>query len=748
MEAFPQRIHCLGVGGIGVSGLAALLRARGCEVSGCDASPSPAMRDWLAARGIAVREGHSPAHLVEFRPDFVVRTPAVPDAHPELAAARAAGIPVASRGEVLARIVNASRGVAVCGTHGKTTTACFAVALLRALGGDGTGWCIGGFSRGMGGVARPPDPGAPLVVEADESDGTLALYRPCVTVVTSVDADHLEHFGSFDALLDCFRRVCAATSGTVAYCADDAGAARVAAAVPGAMGYGFSAGARLRAANLETVPDGSSTFDVILDGAPLGRATLAVPGRHNVLNALGAFGACLALGHAPADALSALGALRELPGRRFERHVAAARFEIVSDYSHHPAEIRALVETALSRPHRRLAAVFQPHRFSRTKALAADFPPAFRGVGELLLLPVYAASEPPLRGGTSADLYRAFRLANADDPSLPVPRLATGLEAAAAYLSGPAGLGPEDVLLVVGAGSVVSLVDALERPPDVAPSAGAPAPGRFSLSYGIEATADALVDVADEDALARALADAGRGGVRVLGQGTNLLVTDLGVRGRVIRLGGLNAFARTGDETVAVGCGLPGAALLARLRDAGLSGLECMAGIPGTVGGWLAMNAGTRFGAVGDCVEEVVAYAPGGARTVARAAECGFGYRRCAFLAGKVAARVHLRLRRDDPAAIAARMADFRAKRFDFSGLRTAGSVFKNPEGTSAGRLLDEAGCKGLRVGGAFVSDRHANIVAAGDGATASDILALIGIMHDAVLERSGVDLEREIRVW
>ena len=175
-----------------------------------------------------------------------------------------------------------------------------------------------------------------------------------------------------------------------------------------------------------------------------------------------------------------------------------------------------------------------------------------------------------------------------------------------------------------------------------------------------------------------------------------------------------------------------------------------MAGIPGLLGGWLAMNAGTRDGAIGDrLVSMTVCNAEGEIRTY-HADEIGFGYRRCDLLAGasSIALKAVFRLVKRSSGEIASRMEDARSRRFDFQGLHTAGSVFKNPADCSAGRLLDEAGCKGLRVGGAFVCDRHANIIATDSGATASDVLALSAWMHDKVLARSGIDLKREIRIW
>ena len=741
-DGAPRRLHALGATGIGVSGLLALFRARGWEVSGCDSRPSPALASWLASLGVGIDAGHDPAHIAARLPDLVLRSPAVADDNPELAAARAAGIPVVRRGEALAALVNQSRGVAVCGTHGKTTTSCFVRELLARLGGKPS-WCIGGSTTAMGAVAGVGAPDAPFVVEADESDGTLALYKPHVTVVTCVEPDHMEHFASFDALKECFAAAARATSEAVVCCADNAAAREVAGAASAPVTtYGFADNADVRCEIVALYAD-RSVFDLVMRAGLRLRAAIGVPGRHNVLNATGAFAACVALGHAPERVAEALDSLTELPGRRYERHMSPCGAEIVSDYAHHPTEIAMLVSMARLAPARRLIAVFQPHRYTRTKALGRDFPAAFKGVDELLLLPVYEASEKPLEGGRTEDLYCEFRKGSTADHSIPVPKLVPSVAEAAAYLATV--LRDGDRVLVVGAGDVVSLVTLLEKAGPVAVS-----PASVRNSFGIQAMADKLVDVRDEAELAALLAEAKAKAmpVHVVGQGTNLLVSDVGLRGLTLRLSpdGFGAFERLDETTVRVGCAMAGARLLSLLRDAGLSGLEYMAGIPGCVGGWLAMNAGTRFGEFGDRVVSAGAYGYDG--VPCEITDFGFGYRTCRALEGRIATKVTLRLVRGDQAEIARRMDDFRAKRFDFSGLRTAGSVFRNPPGVSAGKLLDEAGCKGLRVGGAVVCDRHANIVAAEDGATASDIIALSALMRDRVAATCGVDLHREIKLW
>ena len=771
----PGRAHFVGAGGVGMAGVAFLLRRLGWEVSGCDGSRAPLL-DWLEARGIHAVAGHDPAHL-DPRPDLVVRTPAVHDDNPELAAARAAGIPVVARGDALAALSARYETYAVCGSHGKTTTSTFLATILRAERPADTLWCIGGASAALGGDVAGGE-GRLLVAEADESDGTLARYSPAVTVLTNLDLDHVDRFPSVAAFERVFLDCIARTSRALVFGIDHPRAAAVAAASrhPRRVSFGFSPAAKWRLVSCE--PDGAGTRSVLRtpDGAEL-PLRLPVPGRHNALNAAAAIAAAAEAGVAPERAVAALERSASLPARRFERIGAPEGFAVVSDYSHHPSEIRALVATARGVPHRRIVAVFQPHRYTRTRTFLEDFPPAFRGVDDLVLCPVYAASESPIPGGTSADLYAAFRAAAAADtpegvPPIPVPVFAESLDDAFDYLA--ATIREGDLVLVVGAGDVNSLAPRLAA---VRP-APEPPPVLLLSAYGTRAPAPGFRIAASLDALRAALAEAREAGtaLRVLGAGTNTLVAATGVHGPVARLRGPDFdFIRDlrteehGEDAdtrhsslvtrhsslvtrhflLEVGAATTGTRLLAHCRAHGLSGLEALVDIPGTVGGWLAMNAGTRFGSFCDRVESVRALGPDGAERTLGPDDLRASYRACPGLAGLVAVSVTLRLSPLPQEEIAARMKELSEKRLSFAGLRTCGSVFKNPPAPSptAGQLSDRAFCKGLRVGGAHVAARHGNVISADGTATPSDVQALLHLVADRVFASSGVLLEPELRI-
>ena len=436
--AAGSRAHLMGVGGIGMAGVARLLASKGVAVSGCDGG-APRTLAWLRSCGVAAATGHDAAHVDGA--DWGVYSPALGPEHPERRAAAARGLPLFRRGQVLPVLAESWKTVAVAGTHGKTTTSSMVAHALRACGVDAS-WCIGG--------ELPPD-GAPagigasewLVAEADESDGTLAHYAPEVAVATNVEFDHMEHFASKEAMVDCFRAFARQARAAV-FCADDAEAARLCAEF-GGISYGRAAGADYRMEAIEAGP-GGTRFCFRAPGGRRGEVALPLTGLHNALNALGALAACDLCGVAPEAAGAALGTFA-LPRRRFERVAEGGGIRVVADYAHHPTEIRALVDAARQAGAGRIWAVFQPHRHTRTKALGADFPGAFDGVAGVVLAPVYAASEAPLAGGSAEDLLEHFRRRGGAPAEL-----AADLEDAAGRVAARWGAGAW--ILVGGAGGV------------------------------------------------------------------------------------------------------------------------------------------------------------------------------------------------------------------------------------------------------------------------------------------------------
>ena len=752
-----KRVHLLGICGVGMAGLAYLLKQRGFCVSGCDSSPNQ-LAAWLRKRGIPVLAGHDPAHAA--RADWLIRSSAVPDTEPELAAARRAGKQIFRRGCVLAAISAEHESICVSGAHGKTTTTAMIAQVLKRAGLKPS-YAIGGEAAALGGVAGGGT-GPLAVMEADESDGTLAIYRPSILVVTNIEFDHAEHFKSMAALKKCYARAAARTRRKIVYCFDDPISRSMFRRRPNAFSFGFLPGADLRITGLKENSTGLACRFAYGGGARA-QIRLPVPGRHNALNAAAVFAAGIELGLAPRIISRALAGFRPV-ARRFEKAVDRRDLLVISDYAHHPTEIAALIRAARTLKRKRWLAMFQPHRYSRTKALGKLFPPAFAGVDELVLCPVYEASEKMIAGGTSWDLYKKFR------KHFSLRTLcARSPDQAWDYLKTAAR--PGDGILLIGAGSIGKIA-ARARKEYARARGGACSPVnkwraglaklglkkslvKFNEPLGLKTTlrtggaADIYIEAGDETELARILkwARRNRVPVKLLGSGSNALASDLGVRGIVLRLkGGAWVKITPGrNGLVTAGAGASLAAFVAQAAERNLAGAEFLAGIPGTIGGAARMNAGAWGKEFSGLVRWIRVMEPDGrARRLWKPA-LGFAYRACDGLKNRIVIEAGLALQRGDGTEIRRTTAANLERRRWMSALKSAGSFFKNPPGDYAGRLLEKAGLKGRRIGGARIAKEHANVITADKGASASDVLALAEMARGAVKIKFGVDLENEV---
>jgi UDP-N-acetylmuramate--alanine ligase len=448
----PRRIHVVGVGGSGMSAIAEVLAGMGHQVSGSDLRPS-ANLERLGGLGVRVVVGHDEANLGPSegeRLDAVAISTAVPPDNPEVVEAHRRGVPVLTRAAVLAAICAERRTIAVSGTHGKTTT-----SSLLALGLVGAGlrpsFVVGGEIIGLGSGARWDD-GEWMVVEADESDGTF-LELPCeIAIVTSVEPDHLEHYGSFAVLEDAFDRFLGHATGKALVCADDAGAAAVGKRHD-AVSYGTAAGADMRM--VEVVGGRSSVRFGLLDhGRPLGEVEVPMPGLHNARNAAGAVSAALLAG-APFRAVAASVAGSAGVGRRFQVRGERRGVTYVDDYAHLPGEVAAALAAARDGGWDRIVCVFQPHRYSRTAALWRDFASSFAGADLLLVTDVYPAGE-QARPGVSGNLI--VDAVTDNDPEAPVIYVPLRSELVARLRRL---LRPGDLCITLGAGDLTTLADEL-----------------------------------------------------------------------------------------------------------------------------------------------------------------------------------------------------------------------------------------------------------------------------------------------
>lgn len=405
MKSKIKRIHMVGIGGAGMCGIAEVLLTLGYEVSGSDLVKGQVAQR-LESLGATVYAGHARENVRDAQ--VVVRSTAVRDDNPELVEARAKGVPIIPRAEMLAELMRLKTGVAVAGTHGKTTTTSLLATIFMEAGLDPT-VIIGGRLNAYGTNAMLGQ-GRYLIAEADESDGSFLCLLPRMSVVTNIDADHLDYYKDLDEIRDSFVDFMNSVPfyGLNVVCGDDPGVQSVLPRVRRpVLTYGFEEGNALRAEIITC--EAGSRFRVYNRGELWGEISLTHPGRHNVLNALAAIGVAMEAGVPKKDIIRGLGAFGGV-GRRFEHKGERGGVLVVDDYGHHPTEIAATLETArLCYPHKRLVVAFQPHRFTRTKALFGEFSKVFEGVDQLLLTEIYPASESPIPGVSGQSLAQAIR---------------------------------------------------------------------------------------------------------------------------------------------------------------------------------------------------------------------------------------------------------------------------------------------------------------------------------------------------
>jgi UDP-N-acetylmuramate--alanine ligase len=402
------RVHFVGIGGAGMSGIARILLARGVTVSGSDMKDSAALAS-LRALGATVHVGHDAAHVADA--DTVVVSTAIRESNPEVVEARRRGLRILPRAAALASVMEGRRAVAVAGTHGKTTTTSMLTVALQHCGADPS-FAIGGNLNESGANAHNGS-GAVFVAEADESDGSFLAYSPEVAIVTNVEADHLDNYGTEEAYVRAFDDFADRVSGFLVTCADDPGARAFAerAAERGIQvrTFGQAADADVRVVDLD-LNGGGASFELVAGGRRQERLTLRLPGRHNALNAAAAFTAGLGLGFPSSELREGLAGFSGTR-RRFELKGYAGGVWVYDDYAHHPTEVAEVL--AAARPlasEGRVVAIFQPHLYSRTRIFADDFGRALGAADEVFVMDVYAAREDPEPGVTGALVAQAVPL--------------------------------------------------------------------------------------------------------------------------------------------------------------------------------------------------------------------------------------------------------------------------------------------------------------------------------------------------
>lgn len=745
----PLHIHLIGVAGSGMSGLALLLLGMGHKVSGCD-RVTTAETERMQTIGL---QFYSPQTAESVKgADIVVYSSAIKPANPAYAAAKKAKIPLIRRAECLAAILHTKGGIVISGTHGKTTTSAMTAHVLREAGQKPSHY-VGAEIPILGANAKWSEEGTHMVAEGDESDGTLALYKPEHSIILNIEAEHLDFYRDLDHIKEVFTTLADQTSGKIVYCAEDPVALEICGSRPNAVSYGWE-DADYVASDIRDLK-GSSAFTVSKNGEVLGDIELGIPGNHNILNALGAIALAGCCG---AEFTKVARALANFAGakRRFETKYLSKDFRIVDDYGHHPSELAATLQTARSLKPTRVVVVFQPHRYSRTKAMADDFGKVLQAADRVFITDVYAASEKPLKNISGQTIVDAVQK-QGDIRVTYVPDLATAHHAVGNALE------PGDLLITLGAGNVHEIgtkiaadLKVLEEMCSLIP--GGEIEGRLyepmkkHTTMLVGGPAQYWIEPHGFYAFAFLVSYCRERGipVRVVGRGSNLLVRDGGIRGAVIHPAGgvFSEVTVDGKGHVTAGAGVRLKKLASVAGGHGIGGFEWMEGIPGNVGGALRMNAGAMGLETFDQVVRVTFLDEDGVIRTREREEIVARYRNVPELRRNFALQAVFKGKNDKPENIKSRWEESREKRRSSQPIAaSAGCVFKNPEVIAAGRLVDSMGLKGSANGAAAVSEVHGNFIVNRGGATATEVLGLIeSIQAKAKVERF-VELETEVKI-
>lgn len=749
--AEPKRVHLIGVAGSGMSGLAGLLLALGHRVSGSDKVDTAEVRR-LQGEGLVFHCPHS-AEIVR-DVEIVIYSSAVKKGNPAYDEAVRLEKPLVRRAEALAALMAIRRGILVAGMHGKTTTSAMAAHVLRA-GGLRPCHYVGAEIPILGTNAHWDQQGEYFVAEGDESDGTIALFRPEHTIVLNIEEEHLDHYADLAAIENVFRQLLDQTHGKIFYCIDDPNTTRLCETRAGGISFGSSCRADYRYETPQS-HQFQSRFEVYQRGERLGEITLNVPGRHNVSNATSVIALAMELGLEFPTVVAALESFRGAR-RRFEFKHRGPRYSVVDDYGHHPSEIRATLETARAGHHGRVIAMFQPHRYTRTQALREEFGQAFQSADVVVVADVYPASEPPMAGVSGQTIVDALH--RHGHPNAVYEPAFRKMAAKVGAL-----LMPGDLLVSLGAGNIhevgselVSDLSLLEAVQDALGQEGLarlyePLSKHTTLRVG--GPAQLWAEPTTEAAFARLikLADHHRLPVFVIGRGSNLLVKDGGIRGLVIHPNG-GDFARvdvnTEKQEITAGVAVGLKRLCGAAAKAGIGGFEWMEGIPGAVGGSLRMNAGAMGIETFDQVVQVRVVDEQGQIREIVPGEMEIRYREVPSLKKTYALAATFRGHVSSADEIQRLLDQATVKRKTSQPVAaSAGCIFKNPSRECpAGKLVQELGLKNANVGAARVSEIHGNFIVNDGGASAADLLALIELIKRQALAARRIHLHTEVQV-
>ena len=743
----PLKIHLIGVSGSGMSGLALLLLGMGHQVSGSD-RVSTIETERMEKLGLSFNCPHTAENAED--KDLIVYSSAIRPTNPCLSRARELDVPCILRAQCLAAILHTKSGVIISGTHGKTTTSAMASYLLRESGKAPSHY-VGAEIPILGSNAHWDAQGELMVAEGDESDGTLELYRPAWSIILNIEEEHLDFYEGIDHLKKVFLSLVNKTSIGVIYCKEDDVATEIATQHQNAISYGWE-DADYTASDLKENP-GSTDFSVHKNGQLLGRVQLGIPGRHNVLNALSA----IALADQQGSTFQSMGnALSQFAGakRRFETKYLSQRFRVVDDYGHHPTEIDAVIQTARQLNPERIVIAFQPHRYSRTQLLKAEFGKALAKADLVYVSDVYAASEEPIEGISGQTIVD--EVLKHGKKAIFTPLLDS------AHLSIGNALKKGDLLMTLGAGNIhevgtriISDLSILDNLLDASalPSKSAKLyePMKKHTTMLVGGAAQYWIEPSSFSSLQNIMQFCNQRSVptMMIGRGSNLLVRDGGIKGCVIHPKGdeFSSIQVQGSH-LRVGAGVRLKKVANTAYEFGIGGFEWMEGIPGNIGGSMRMNAGAMGTEMFDQVVECTVLNENNEIVTYKKEDIEFFYRNVPKFRTEYVLSVLLEGQLADKKEIHALLESSKLKRKQSQPISAnSGCTFKNPKEIPAGQLIDELGLKGLKSGNAEISTVHGNFFTNKGKASSASLLDLIRQAQSKALSERNIQLETEVQI-
>ncbi len=757
-----KRVHFIGMGGIGMSGIAYMYLSMGYSVQGSDLKKNKVLSQ-LADMGATIFIGHDAGHVDGA--DIVVYSSSISKDHPERVMAVQKGALLLHRAEALASLCENKYTIAVAGTHGKTTTTALIGMILKEAKRDPS-IVVGGLVSFFSGNACF-GMGKEIVIEADESDSSFLKFSPNMEVITNIEEEHMDHFTDVEAVQKAYRSFVArmGKKGFLVGCSEDERVDELLRKhAKHSVGYGFKkVGDNLYAQGIVECPEGQRgvQFQVWKSDTMLGMVRMKIMGRHNVLNGLAALTVGLRLG---VDFEVAVQALERYEGaaRRFDVKYDDENYCIVDDYAHHPTEIRKTLAAAKALKRPRIWAVFQPHRYTRTQRFLNDFATSFFDADKLVVTDIYSAGENTIEGLSAQQITElATQFGHKDAQYVERSRLT---DAVAAELK------KGDLVMILGAGDVYEVSDELSlhlrnhrllfaKSDDANPFKDfegkvlprEPMAKHTTLKIG--GPVDFWIEPKDTEELRQALRICREGSipVEVVGLGSNILAPDEGIEGAVIHLGAgfFREIAEKEGKIIARG-GVPNSVFISFVVERGYGACEFLLGIPGSIGGSVMMNAGSHGQSLDAFIESISFMSFGGRLKNLKKDEITFAYRSSDLRDGLVVEAVFA-FPKNPVEKTQSKLNEYREHRQKTQDLfhPNAGCMFKNPvqASCSSGKLIDDVGLKGKRIGNAQISEKHGNFIINLGGATAKDVLALMELARTEVRHRFGVELESEVRI-